>query len=229
MEFQPFPKIARLSREVYVTEKLDGSNASVMITPYAEGQLYTGSVAQVFSPKTAETFVVYAGSRSRWVQPEGAGPKGCDNFGFAAWVRDHADELVEVLGEGQHFGEWWGQGIQRNYGLNERRFSLFNTKRWGTHYNDQGRVGPCHVVPTLYKGSYDEMDVEDILWKMQTWGSIAAPGFPSPEGVVIYHAAANQLFKKTLEKDEEPKRRPRDIDGNAEPYPGATETTMGGR
>lgn len=36
-------------------------------------------------------------------------------------------------------------------------------------------------------------------------GSVAAPGFANPEGVVIYHTAGNVLFKKTLIKDEIPK------------------------
>ena len=32
MEFEGFPKIARLSREIVVTEKIDGTNARVCIT-----------------------------------------------------------------------------------------------------------------------------------------------------------------------------------------------------
>jgi len=33
-------------------------------------------------------------------------------------------------------------------------------------------------------------------------GSIAAPGFMQPEGIVIYHTSGNVLFKKTFENDE---------------------------
>jgi hypothetical protein len=131
-----------------------------------------------------------------------------DNFGFAQWVRDHADELVEVLGEGHHFGEWWGKGIQRGYGLSEKRFSLFNTKRWGYHYDGRGRVGPCSVVPTLYRGPLERfgvlVGVQDSLRNLSL-GSVAATGFPKPEGIVIFHEASQQMFKKTIEKDEEPK------------------------
>jgi hypothetical protein len=36
-------------------------------------------------------------------------------------------------------------------------------------------------------------------------GSLAAPGFANPEGIVIYHHATKQLFKKTIEKDEKGK------------------------
>jgi hypothetical protein len=33
-------------------------------------------------------------------------------------------------------------------------------------------------------------------------GSYAAPGFMDPEGIMIYHTAAGQFFKKTLVDDE---------------------------
>jgi hypothetical protein len=79
-------------------------------------------------------------SRSRWITPDD------DNFGFAAWVEANRDELL-TLGPGRHFGEWWGSGIQRGYGLpkGEKRFSLFNVSRWG-----ESRPACCHVVPVLY-------------------------------------------------------------------------------
>ena len=40
---------------------------------------------------------------------------------------------------------------------------------------------------------------------MATHGSIAAPGFMKPEGVVVFHSASNSMFKKLLEGDELPK------------------------
>lgn len=171
-EFTPFPKMARLSREVVVTEKIDGTNAQIYITE--DGQ-------------------VLAGSRTRWITPES------DNYGFAAWVRDHADELRE-LGPGSHFGEWWGAGIQRRYGLTEKRFSLFNTVRWST-----ARPACCGVVPVLYQGPFDTACVDDALADLRMGGSVAAPGFMNPEGVVVFHVAGNVGFKKTLHKDELPK------------------------
>ena len=114
--FVEFPKMPRLSREIIVTEKIDGTNA----------QVYIG-----------DDGTILAGSRTRWITPEN------DNFGFAAWVRDNTDELLK-LGPGSHFGEWWGAGIQRRYGLNEKRFSLFNVARWG-----EERPACCSVVPVL--------------------------------------------------------------------------------
>jgi len=125
---------------------------------------------------------------------------------------DQSVLLLDTLGEGQHFGEWWGRGIQRNYSQTERHFSLFNTRRWGVHYDNQGRVGPCRVVPTLYEGPMEDHGVmkglQYSLRTLQTYGSAAAPGFMRPEGIVIYHRAGNSLWKKTLERDEEPKGKP---------------------
>ena len=167
--FQPFPKVPRLLRNVTVTEKIDGTNASVRV--YPDG-------------------TVRAGSRTRWITPED------DNFGFAAWVRDHAEEL-RGLGEGHHFGEWWGRGIQRGYGLNERRFSLFNVSRWNA---DTPPPACCHVVPVIYENLPFE-DISIALENALVHGSFAAPGFMKVEGIMVYHSAARQYFKYTLDGD----------------------------
>jgi hypothetical protein len=174
MEFVEFPKMARWSRHIIVTEKIDGTNACVYI---------------------GEDGTFLTGSRTRWITPED------DNFGFSAWAHQHREELM-TLGPGQHFGEWWGAGIQRKYGLTEKRFSLFNVSRWS---DDAVRPACCHVVPLLYQGLIREMDILDALERLRFSGSVAAPGFMDPEGVVIYHVAAGMGFKKTLKKDEVPK------------------------
>jgi hypothetical protein len=174
--FEPFEKISRWSRPIVVTEKLDGTNALIDID--------------------AETGLVLVGSRTRWITPED------DNYGFARWAKEREDELRQDLGPGRHFGEWWGSGIQRRYGLTggDKRFSLFNTARW------QGATPRhCSTVPVLYQGPCDEGAILACLDRLRTTGSVAAPGFMKPEGVVIYHAASRTLFKKTIEKDEEPK------------------------
>ena len=172
-DFAPFPKMPRLAREVIVTEKLDGTNAQVCISDDGE--------------------TIRAGSRTRWITPDD------DNYGFAAWVEANRDELL-TLGPGRHFGEWWGAGIQRRYGLTEKRFSLFNVSRWSDE-----RPACCHVVPVLYRGLFDTAAVEDCLGGLRIYGSNAAPGFMNPEGVIVFHVAGNVGFKKTLERDSEPK------------------------
>ena len=165
-----WPKISRLNREVIVTEKIDGTNACVII---------------------GEDCTVAAQSRTRIITPED------DNFGFAAWVRDHSEELKQ-LGPGHHFGEWWGRGIQRTYGRTWRRFSLFNTERW-THE----RPACCAVVPVICRGIGFGC-VEEAL-EVISYGSIAAPGFLSPEGIVAFHVASLKCFKVTLDNDGQPK------------------------
>lgn len=122
-----------------------------------------------------------------------------DNHGFSRWVHTNLKEL-EKLGPGTHFGEWWGEGIQRGYGLKYKKFSLFNTYRWGDH---SVRPTYCDIVPILYKGEFDTGAIEEMLRELKKNGSSAARGFMKPEGIVIFHAAANQLFKKTIEKDED--------------------------
>jgi hypothetical protein len=172
-EFVPFQKIPRLKRGCVITEKIDGTNA----------QVYIG-----------EDGFVMAGSRNRWLTP------ASDNFGFARWVEEHAEELAK-LGPGRHYGEWYGLGIQRGYGLDHKRFALFNVGRW------EGQELPACVglVPKLYAGDFATDAVERALDALRLGGSVAAPGFMRPEGVCVYHAAAGTLYKVTLEKDEEPK------------------------
>lgn len=175
--FVEFPKIARFSREVVVTEKIDGTNAQVYVND---------TMTEIF-----------AGSRTKWITPND------DNFGFARWVAEHREELLK-LGPGSHFGEWWGAGIQRKYSLTEKRFSLFNTHRWS---DATTRPSCCSVVPVLWQGPFDELDVDGLLSSLKEKGSVAAPGFMKPEGIVIFHTAAQWLLKKTIEKDDMPKSR----------------------
>jgi hypothetical protein len=176
IDFEEFPKISRYSREVIVTEKIDGTNAQILITE--DGQYLTGS-------------------RTRWITPED------DNYGFSRWANENKEELLK-LGVGRHFGEWWGCGIQRNYGLKEKRFSLFNTTRWLD--KEPGNLPSCcSVVPVLWKGLFDMFMPNAQLLKLINNGSHAAPGFMKPEGIVIFHTVGNFGLKKTIEKDETPK------------------------
>lgn len=170
MEFRPFPKLARLNRDIIVTEKIDGTNASVYIGEDGE-------------------FLV--GSRTRWITPSD------DNFGFAAWANHNKAELMQ-LGPGHHFGEWWGAGIQRRYGLTEKRFSLFNVSRW----NQDNVPLCCSVVPTLYSGPFDQREIQKSMERLALHGSAAVPGFDKPEGVVVFHTGAGVALKWTFDGDQ---------------------------
>jgi hypothetical protein len=72
-----------------------------------------------------------------------------------------------------------------------------------------GLTTPCaRLLPRgarAVPGPFDTACVE-ALAALEEKGSVAAPGFMKPEGIVIFHTAANLYFKKTLEKDEMPKQ-----------------------
>lgn len=207
MEFTPFPKIPRLRRETIITEKLDGTNAQVVISrvPVLCG-LDPGAIETVVDETDFNyRFEMRAGSRSRWITPGKVDGKSNDNYGFAGWVQRNAGELFK-LGEGQHFGEWWGNGIQRGYGLAEKRFSLFNTARWGAH--NPNTPACCSVVPVLSRPGLLESgsgSIADTLDELRASGSVAAPGFMRPEGIIVYHTSSKQMFKVLLENDDKPK------------------------
>jgi hypothetical protein len=173
-DFVGFKKITRLSREMIVSEKIDGTN----------GQIFIGEDGE---------FLV--GKRSGWITPDN------DNYGFAAWAYDNRNKLITGLGPGRHYGEWWGHGINRGYGLpkGDRRFSLFNVNRW---YSAINRPACCYVVPIINVSQFDMMTVRHCLDYLVTNGSLAAPGYMKPEGVVVMHKPSGYLFKKTIEKDE---------------------------
>lgn len=192
--FVAFPKMARLSRDIVITEKIDGTSGTIFIGEDGE-------------------FLV--GSRTRWITAED------DNHGFARWAIAHQEELMK-LGKGWHRGEWWGSGIQRGYGLpkGEKRFSLFNVIRWCEADEEPQRIKTadpriekyqerlprcCTLVPVLYKGIFETDSVQEALNNLKLNGSLAAPGFMQPEGVVVFHIAGNVGFKKTILKDDEPK------------------------
>lgn len=173
-EFKEWPKIPRLNRDVVLSEKIDGTNSCVWISD-------DGSA-------------IGAQSRTRWITPHS------DNFGFAAWVEQNREELSK-LGPGTHYGEWYGRGIQRSYGLQDRRFSLFNTHRWNPDITPAG-VG---VVPILWQGNFKDLDLAAVMAKLKEGGSLAVPGYMRPEGIVIFHTAFGGMQKILCEGDELPK------------------------
>jgi hypothetical protein len=189
-----------------ITEKIDGTNAAIGIVPagtFTFGQGGTPGLVAFGKIDDAE-YVVYAQSRKRLITPDD------DNYGFARWVCDNAIDLVPILGPGLHFGEWWGQGIQRNYGLDHRRFSLFNTSRWGWLNDPQAREAKAipdqlWSVPVLMQHTFATTVILETMADLYKFGSSANPGFMKPEGIVVYHTAANVMFKQTFEGDAEGK------------------------
>lgn len=176
VDFIPFQKIPRWSNQhIVITEKIDGTNA------------------QIFINEDCTEF--RCGSRSRWITPDD------DNYGFARWCHDNSEAILS-LGKGQHFGEWYGSGIQRGYGLSggHKRFVLFNTLRWGTD-EQRARLAstPIGIVPILYQGEFAVKPIDDCMQDLLIKGSQAEPGYMNPEGIVIYLPGSRSLFKLTYD------------------------------
>ena len=216
MEFTAWPKTPRLFRDAVITEKIDGTNAAVVVErhpfgAFAGGSYPAGTIAGIIGDARDEAgepvdeFLVGAQSRSRLL----GATKQTDNMGFGRWVEANAANLVRALGEGVHFGEWWGNGIQRGYGLPEgdKRFSLFNVHRYQKLLDAyEGEPIPgLGVVPVLDTYTFSTERTEKVLKELADTGSQAAPGFMRPEGIVVFHSQSRSVYKALLENDHLPK------------------------
>lgn len=222
-DYPKYKPIPRLHREVVFTEKINGSNGLIHITKVdADYDVINTPVERGVSnvsiwdeeTQTHTRYQVRVGSRNRWLTVDS------DNFGFAKWVHANAVELAEGLREGYHYGEWFGLGIQVGYGLDEKRFALFNTAKWydprNPDVNDQyleffSKAKPAPacvtVVPVLavVDGHYINAATQTLLHTLESTGSVIAPGFMKPEGIVAFHTAGGVLLKATIHDDEKPK------------------------
>jgi len=180
--FEKFPKIGRLKRMCTISEKIDGTNSQLAFD--SEGNMLVGA-------------------RKREIWPEGTEdkPKGCDNHGFARWAYANQEALFAFLGEGRHYGEWCGCGIQRKYGADKKYFLLFNTSRWDAIPSGLEDIG-LGIVPVLYEGTFTTDSVTDVMCSLKEHGSRFTFGFMNPEGVVVYHHASRTYFKVTFDGDD---------------------------
>lgn len=166
VEFKAWPKIPRgKGQAITVTEKLDGTNACIIVE---DGK------------------IVAVQSRKRFITPES------DNYGFAQWVKENNDELLG-LGDGYHYGEWYGLGIQKNpHNAVGKRFALFNTFRWGDHNPNTPKC--VEVVPVLYTGRINNTPdyyMDHLIRQAEVGGW-------KPEGIVIYYHNTKALEKYTF-------------------------------
>lgn len=182
-DFVKFPKIPRFEKlSIIVTEKIDGTNAQIVV------------------PEDP-SHPILVGSRNRWITPG----KGTDNFGFAAWAYEREREL-RLLGTGTHYGEWYGQGIGRGYGMDHREWLLFNIHR----PLPEGLCPGIGIVPLLYHRQADMFngmwgELPNVIRGLRQNGSRAVPGYMNPEGVVISINGdlAKLVFSKTGPSPEE--------------------------
>ncbi len=167
-EFKAWEKIPRKSPfNVTITEKIDGTNACIIIQ---DGE------------------IIGVQSRKRLITSED------DNYGFAGWVERNNDELIN-LGDGYHYGEWAGLGIQKNpHNLPEKQFFLFNTFRWMSDNENHIRPDCCEVVPILYQGVMDGETVPKLLEELKATESSEV----HPEGLIVYYHAFRKYTKHTI-------------------------------
>lgn len=165
-EFKPYGKTSRYTDlGCTITEKIDGTNACVVI--------HDG---------------VFVGCQSR---NKAIGIHD-DNAGFANWAYANAEEL-QKLGDGYHYGEWAGPGIQKNpHKLEKKTFFLFNV---GRPYDV---VPECvSFVPVLYEEEFQgDATVDGVMWSLRN-GALQE-GY-TPEGIIIYFHSFRAVAKYTFE------------------------------
>jgi len=166
MEFKAFDKIPRENPlNVTITEKINGTNSCIIIQ---------------------DGVIMGVQSRKRFITSDD------DNYGFATWVDLNKEELLN-LGDGYHYGEWAGLGIQKNpHALETKQLFLFNTFRWNVNNSNLPKC--CQVVPVLFNGELTPQTIPDLLSTLQ---ADALPN-QTPEGVVVYHHAFRKYTKHTI-------------------------------
>lgn len=186
--FIKWPSTPRWHKGLTITEKIDGTNACIRILD--------GTVS--------------AQSRKRLISP------GDDNFGFAKWVHDNAGALTDVLGYGVHFGEWFGEGIQKNpLGIEGKRFALFSPWKFNESQKEViQNSGLVEFVPVLFEGQADYLTIPHVMQELELYGSkvegakLVSQGYAhdpdtyaAAEGVIVWHRETQQKYKILLEND----------------------------
>lgn len=173
-DFKSFGKIQNISKlYMSITQKLHGSNAQVYIYRDENDHLQ-----------------LKTGSRSRWITPDD------DNYGFAKFVYANKDEFISKLGEGRHFGEYAGLGINSGEGLKEKHWFLFNWRRW----KDIPLPPRVSCVPVLYTGKMSLETIDETMDRLKENGSFLVPGYMKPEGIVI--EVGGEFYKKVFDKED---------------------------
>ena len=176
-EFRKWGSTPRWHNGMTITEKINGTNGGIII--------YNGQVK--------------AQSRKRIITPDD------DNFGFARWVYDNAGALMDTLGYGYHYGEWFGEGIQKNpLGIEGKRFALFHaTKYTPANGYDLEQVDNLETVPLLHHGQATVWTIPDILADLVAGSKVvgAKEGAES-EGIIVWHKETQQKYKILLTNDD---------------------------
>lgn len=175
IEFKAFPKIERFDGfGMSITQKIHGTNAHILIK---------------------DGWILGVGSRTRWLTVED------DNYGFCKYVTENAKELIAFLGDGHHFGEWAGHGINSGEGLVGRKFVLFDWRRHQKNLTNAPMPEGVAIVPVLvYSARFSDDLIKETMKELKEKGSRLVDGFMRTEGVVI--DINRTLYKKVFDKEE---------------------------
>lgn len=181
---------------MFITQKIHGSNGQIRIWQDPVGRVYC-----------------QAASRNRDLSTDD------DNYGFAAYVKEHETEIIEKLGLGLHYGEWAGPGINSGEGLKEKTFVLFN------HFTFKDVILPPRmtVVPLLYLGPIDTNIIQEVANNLKESGSHLVPGFMNVEGIVVMIGRSRHklVFKDEstpIKQKEKKNQKPKDPKVDFSPY-----------
>lgn len=180
-DFKKFDKILHINKLwMTITQKIHGSNAQILIEKNDEWA----------TTSNTEIYLIKAGCRTRWLTLED------DNYGFCKWVMENRQELIGKLGEGRHYGEWAGPGINSGEGLKEKTLVLFNHRRFA------GKELPKNVVtvPVLHQGKISLDAINETMERLKTYGSKLVEGFMKPEGIVVDFDG--QLYKNVFDEED---------------------------
>ncbi len=178
--FKSFGKMARLdTTRMRITQKMHGTNAQILIENDVE----------------AGVMRIKAGSRTKYLTETN------DNFGFAKWVNENAQDLIEILNEGRHYGEWCGPGINSGEGLKERTLFLFDVPRF-RHFIEKREHPQVSCVPILYEGPFNTVTIDNVFGWLKREGSHAVEygTFDKVEGIVV--EVDGKRFKKVFNSED---------------------------
>lgn len=185
--FEAWPKTKHVDKvlgSVVVTEKIDGTNACLVFD--ADGKMFAQSRNRIITPAT-------------------------DNQGFARWAYHHQEELFHILGEGRHFGEWWGKGLHRGYDMPHSVFSIFNVGRFyksepgdplnsmSTRAATSSIFDQVSAVPHIFTGEYNSPEMNAAIAELANGKSKAAAAYNveynNPEGVCFFFREFDKVAK----------------------------------
>lgn len=222
-QFKSWGSTPRFHKGLHITEKINGTNAGVSVQGFSYGHHVRNEIPSdailVVDDENNVEYLVRAQSRKRIITPDN------DNFGFAGWVWENAEGLANLLGFGYHYGEWYGEGIQKNpLAVKGRKWALFNTWHWGRKENLErlkaADIPGLTIVPVLHDeqrdGPADYMTIPQILGDLHN-GSYA-DGYETlpnahkmdfhvegPEGIIVWQRETQQRYKILLREDDKHK------------------------